>query len=1126
MGSEESFRTEIKRGTLLRLRPFEEPAEVLYVEPRGNRLLLVLRFATSGRAESLVLTQGELASRVEILPAPLQHFLNRALRVREPFLLYLDSLRFSLAYAFDPHYAVSVTQVDLLPHQVEAVYNHILPLPKVRFLLADDPGLGKTIMAGLVVKELKARGLLRNLLLIVPAHLIEQWRREFREWFREDLTPLPRDPYFSDDFFERNPAIIVSMDFAKQDRYLKLLTKRTWDLVIVDEAHKFSVSRSGAKEKKTRRFVLGEALSSCTIHYLFLTATPHKGDDYAYFRLLSLLEPHLFASPEQMKVAAKAKEISFVLRRSKEQVKDLQGRLLFKPREVGTVSVPLTEVERQLYQAVTAYVRTWYSRVSGRKDRRSRNVALGLTVLQRRMASSTAAIKNSLIRRRNRLRTALERWERALLEPELPEWDEEAIEAFQDETEERRAELEEKLLSLTAAENPDELRQEIAELEGLIKLAQRAEEAQVESKVEELRQVVDQYLRNDPNEKLLVFTEFKDTLAGLVRRFRSWGYDVAMIHGGMPMEERIEQERRFRDELQVMVATDAAGEGLNLQFCRLMVNYDLPWNPNRLEQRMGRIHRYGQKRKVFVYNLLYEETIEGKVLKKLLDKLTLMRERLGDTVFDVIGDILRGVRLEERIMEALLRGDPTEAEVQVEAQTEASVEQFRRALEEYALAEHHLDLTAIKKDEPRSRIFRIVPWDVERFVKVAIPLVGGTIQADKNPGVYRVSIPREFARRYELPESHVRGLRAAFERRVARTANPQAEFLAPGHPLFDALTDYFGLADELPRRAVLVDPQGRYGSLWIYRARVIDGNRSPVLERLLALFRDHRTGETHTVDPRMVWDLESPNGEVKEGWTAGLEEAEDELRAQALWEMEAVYQEARERREREARIKREHLTKTFEVLIAESNRKLLDYARREEQGEDVRLAKSEEEKRLKELLQERDERLGELERETALTRLEPELLAVALIVPPEAVKAIPERRRKDRVEEDRKRKVEEAGMRVVLDHERRKGREPKDVSKEFLGYDIVSHGAEETRYIEVKAFAATGPLELTPHEWQMARRLGRDYWIYVVEDALSKPKLTIIQDPVNTLPQPQEVVDVVKVVVKRWKDIESAGEGG
>jgi superfamily II DNA or RNA helicase len=189
------------------------------------------------------------------------------------------------------------------PHQVEAVYQHLLPLPKVRFLLADDPGLGKTIMAGLVVKELKARGLLRNFLLIVPAHLIEQWRREFREWFREDLTPLPRDPYFSEDFFERNPAIMASMDFAKQERYLQLLAKRTWDLVIVDEAHKLSVSRSGAKEKKTRRFVLGESLAGKTTHYLFLTATPHKGDDYAYFRLLSLLEPHLFLGPEQMKAS-------------------------------------------------------------------------------------------------------------------------------------------------------------------------------------------------------------------------------------------------------------------------------------------------------------------------------------------------------------------------------------------------------------------------------------------------------------------------------------------------------------------------------------------------------------------------------------------------------------------------------------------------------------------------------------------------------------------------------------------------------------------------------------------------------------------------------------------------------
>ena len=1100
----------------IRLKPFEEPAEVLHLEPQGDRLLLVLRFPESGRAESLILSHEELADRLEVLPEPFEDFTERALKTRDPFVLYLESIRFSLAYAFDPHYAVSVTQVDLLPHQVEAVYKHILPLPKIRFLLADDPGLGKTIMAGLVVKELKARGLLKNLLLVVPAHLIEQWRREFREWFREDLTPIPRDLYLSDAFFDRNPFVIVSMDTAKQERYLKLLANRRWDLVIVDEAHKFSVSRSGAKEKKTRRFVLGETLSTRTTHYLFLTATPHKGDDYAYFRLLSLLEPHLFANPEQLKAAAKAKEISFVLRRSKEQVEDLQGRKLFKPRQVETISVPLTEIERELYDQVTAYVRTWYGRVSGRRDRRSRNVALGLTVLQRRMASSTTAIKESLIRRRNRLRAALERWESLLLDQELPEWDEEDLEALQDETEARRAELEEKLLSLTAAESPDELRQEIAELDRLVKLAHRAADVQAESKVEELRRVVEEYLQHDPNERLLVFTEFKDTLMGLVRLFRSWGYEVAIIHGGMPMEERIEQERLFRDKVQVMVATDAAGEGLNLQFCRLMVNYDLPWNPNRLEQRMGRVHRYGQKREVFVYNLLYEETIEGKVLKRLLEKLDKMRERLGDTVFDVIGDVLHGVRLEERIMQALLRGDSTAVEIELEERTESSLEEFRRALEEYALAEHHLDLTAIVKDEPRSRIFRIVPWDVERFVKVAVPFIGGSVQPDRNPGVWKVSVPREFAKKYGLPESHIRGLRVAFERKVARNANPQAEFLAPGHPLFEALTAHFGTAEELPRKAILVDPKGRHGSLWVYRVKVMDGNRTPVLERLLAFFRDHRTGEVSPVDLRMIWDLEGPESEIEEPWAAGLEEAELSIRAMAFRETDTVYEEARTRREREARIKRKHLERTFEVLIDESNRKLLDYARREEAGEDVRLAKLEEEKRLKALLAERAERLRELERETSLVRLEPELLAVALVVPPEAVK--PSVARKVRAEEaEAKRRIEEVGMQVAIEHERGEGREPRDVSREFLGYDIVSQGARETRYIEVKAFATTGPLELTPHEWQMARRLGEQYWIYVVEDALSAPRLTTIRDPVNTLPQPQEVVDVVKVVIKDWR---------
>jgi SNF2 family DNA or RNA helicase len=388
-------------GDRIRIDPFPEEAEVYRLTEEEDRVVLGVIFHPSRRAESLVLTRQELARRVHRLPSLGENLLAQALP-RDPFLLFAEATRMRLAHAFDPHYAVSVTQVDLLPHQVDAVYRHILPLPRVRFLLADDPGLGKTIMAGLVLKELKARGVVHRTLLVVPAHLQDQWQRELRDWFREDFVPLRRDllrNLLSADFFHRNPQVLVSLDFARREDVRELLARQSWDFVIVDEAHKLSATRYGQKVYKTKRYQLGEALAPQATHLLFLTATPHRGDDHAYFLLLNLLEPRLFAGPDPLKQAARTEGLPFVLRRSKEQVTDLQGRQLFRRREVQTVPVPLTDAERRLYDAVTAYVRRWYAAVSGRTDRRSRNVALALTVLQRRLSSSLFAVRESLRRR-------------------------------------------------------------------------------------------------------------------------------------------------------------------------------------------------------------------------------------------------------------------------------------------------------------------------------------------------------------------------------------------------------------------------------------------------------------------------------------------------------------------------------------------------------------------------------------------------------------------------------------------------------------------------------------------------------------------------------------------------------
>ncbi|MCS7225149.1 MAG: helicase-related protein [Armatimonadetes bacterium] len=1100
------------------IKPFPEPAEVFFhEETAGGQIRLTVVFSDTQKVKRFVFTQQEFAERVQFLPSPWDDFCDNSLP-RQSFILFADALRMHLAYTFDPHYAVSVTQVDLLPHQVDAVYHHILPQPRVRFLLADDPGLGKTIMAGLVLKELKARGLVKNVLIIVPAHLQDQWKREMADWFRENFVTLHRsllNSLYQDDFFTRNPQVLVSLDFARQEDVRQVLSQRRWDLVIVDEAHKFSATRYGQKVYKTKRYQLGEAIAPQSNHLLFLTATPHKGDDDAYFLLLSLLEPKLFANPEQLKASAQEDGLPFVLRRSKEQVTDLEGRQLFRKREVKTVAVALSETEKGLYEAVTAYVRHWYATVSDKTDRRSRNVALALTILQRRLSSSLFAIRESLRRRRQKLQDLLNSWERRSQDNAgLPEWDEETFHDLSEATAGDWESFQEGLEGVTAAQTPEELRDEIDELDSLIKLAQEAEKEGKETKVQQLRRVVEDRLRHHPDEKLLVFTEFKDTLTALERRLREWGFSYVVIHGGMNLTQRIAAERRFRDEAQIMIATDAAGEGINLQFCRLMVNYDLPWNPNRLEQRMGRIHRYGQKRDCFVFNLIYPQTREGAVLERLLEKLERMRERLGDTVYDVLGTLLEGVRLEDLIMQAILHKEPPELKRLLDQELDERLEQFRRALEESALASRHIDLSSVQRNEADSLLRRLVPWDVERFTRLVCQVVGGRLEEDRRQkGVFRISVPQEFLKQHALGgDAYQGGLRIAFQRETARKAN--AEFFAPGHPLLDALVDHC-LQKTRPVRAILVDDGERNGSLWLYIARIQDGRGQPVLERLVACFHDRTTGETREVDPRMVWELEGlpPTANTPDDVPSDLTQAERMVSNFVLENLRFLQDEACKRRERELTIKERCVQQSFHTLIQESQHKLWDYRLRADKGEDMGIAIQQEEENLKALTKERDERLKQLEEERTLTVLEPELQAVALILPRSAV--TPETPvQKD--EGSLKKQIEDAGLRFVMDYERKEGRQPTDVSKEFRGYDIISVSPTETRYIEVKSFATTGTVEMTAHEWQMAERLGDRYWLYVVENALTEPTLHLIQKPTRL--HAEHIVDIVKVVIKQWRE--------
>jgi SNF2 family DNA or RNA helicase len=745
---------------------------VVRVEPRGTARVLIEAVTLDDQARLI----SRLLARDDLATLGGEHEADRLTLQGNPlgFRLAAEATRIRLAYTHDPQFAVSVARIDPLPHQLEAVYHYMLRQPRLRFLLADDPGAGKTIMAGLLLKELKLRGAITRTLIVAPANLALQWQREMAEKFDEPFDLVERAALASRDSraWEIADQCVVSLDFAWQADVLESLARaRRWDLVIVDEAHKMAAYRHGSKLERTRRYRLGEFLTDHTEHLLLLTATPHKGDPENFRLLLQLLDPDLFANTDILARAVQRHENPIFLRRLKEDMRDFDGQPLFPPRHVKTLGVELTAPEQRLYEDVTRYVADNFNRALAEDNR---NVTFALIVLQRRLASSVHAIRCSLENRRDRLSAlrdevcanpALLEAARQSAQGELfapggpqsaatslfapggpqstlsaPGGPQSAVLSLEDAPEHERWETEERALRFTVARNLDELEAETAILADLAAQALAVEEAGPERKLDELRRVIEQIVPLRSGEKLLIFTEAKDTLDYLVENLTAWGLSVTHIDGTMAPSQRYQAELAFREPLgaQVMVATEAAGEGINLQFCHLMINYDLPWNPARLEQRMGRIHRYGQKYEVYIYNLVATSTREGLVFHALLDKLEQMRAGLGqDRVFDVLDQLLKGVPLERLIRDALANRltfeevrdqvlarldsfDGVYPERNRGAQDRQDQEQRLQEATLAGLATRYVDLARLRADRQCAAEERLVPAYIRAFFVQAL----------------------------------------------------------------------------------------------------------------------------------------------------------------------------------------------------------------------------------------------------------------------------------------------------------------------------------------------------------------------------------------------------------------------
>ena len=758
------------------------------------------------------------------------------------FRLVAEAHRIRLAHLFDPVLAVHTSLVDPLPHQITAVYEAMLPCQPLRFLLADDPGAGKTIMAGLLIKELIARGDLRRCLVICPGSLAEQWQDELARKFQlpfEILTNDKLEAARTGNWFLENDLVIARLDklARNEDVQRKLAAPdNRYDLVVCDEAHKLSATFFGGEVKYTKRYRLGQLVSGLTRHFLLLTATPHNGKEEDFQLFLALLDGDRFEG--RFRDGVHQVDITDLMRRMvKESLLKFDGTPLFPERIAYTVPYKLSPAEARLYREVTDYVREEFNRAEAlANDKRAGTVGFALTILQRRLASSPEAIYQSLRRRRERLDKRLRELEllqRGATAPAPvasgPLLDEEDVEDLEEAPENEVEAAEEEILDqATAASTIAELKLEIETLARLEALAADVRRSGQDTKWRELSQLLGELFAPgtlttgeppappygagsiprpvpSPRQKLVLFTEHRDTLAYLERQigtlFGRVGA-VVVIHGGMGREDRRKAQERFLHdpEVRVLLATDAAGEGINLQRAHLMVNYDLPWNPNRIEQRFGRIHRIGQTEVCHLWNLVAEETREGDVYRRLLEKLEEARQALGGQVFDVLGKLqFEGRPLRELMIEAIRYGDRPEVRARLTRAVEHAVDRvhIQNLLEERALAHDAMDasrVARVREEMERAEARRLQPHYVESFFLEAFRRLGGTVR-EREPRRYEIThVPAPVRHRDRqigagdpvLPRYE----RIVFEKDlIAPPGQPLAAFVCPGHPLLDAVLD-------------------------------------------------------------------------------------------------------------------------------------------------------------------------------------------------------------------------------------------------------------------------------------------------------------------------------------------------
>lgn len=1091
------------------------------------------------------------------------------------FRLVSEAHRIRLAHLFDPVLAVHTSLVDPLPHQITAVYDSMLPRQPLRFLLADDPGAGKTIMAGLFIKELIARGDLQRCLIVCPGSLAEQWQDELYRRFHlpfEILTNDKLEAARTGNWFLETDHVIARLDklSRNEDVQDKLLAPDCgWDLIVCDEAHKMSATYFGGEIKYTKRYKLGQLLSGITRHFLLMTATPHNGKEEDFQLFMALLDGDRFEG--RFRDGAHVADVSDLMRRMvKEKLLKFDATPLFPERIATTVPYKLSPAEEQLYAAVTDYVTQEFNRAEALKnDKRAGTVGFALTILQRRLASSPEAIYQSLRRRRERLDSRLRELEllhrgnQAAQNIDAPALDQEDFEDLEEAPDNELQLAEEEILDqATAARTIAELRTEISTLKRLEGLALSVRRSGADTKWRELAGLLGEIFTSQaivntsetgdissslsvpvpvssPTQKLVIFTEHRDTLNYLERRITTLlgrTGSVRMIHGGMGREDRMTAQEEFRHdpEVQVLLATDAAGEGINLQRAHLMVNYDLPWNPNRIEQRFGRIHRIGQTEVCYLWNLVAADTREGDVYYTLLEKLDEARKTLGGQVFDVLGKLqFEGKPLRELLIEAVRDGERPEVRARLN-QVVANAfdrDQLRDLIEEHALATDAMDASRvyrIREDMERAEARRLQPHYIESFFLEAFRRLGGSARQRESrryevthvPSVIRnrdrlIGIGEPVLPRYE---------RIAFEKALI---NPQglspAAFVCPGHPLLDAVIDLTleRSRDLLRRGAVLVDERdpGMEPHVIFYLEHAIQdagvtrsGNRRIISKRMLYVGLDAKGTASHLHYAPYLDFRPADSGEPDADAVLARPESnwinrDLEQNAQAHAIATVVPEHLQEVRSR----KLELIAKT-EAAVKDRLTKEINYwdhraeelKLQEQAGKpNARLNSDEARKRADALQARLERRMQELALERQISPLPPVVLGGMLVVPIGLVAAMTGHGSPGVTESADNHAIAAKARAMVMDVERRLGFDPVDREFDKLGYDIESRvpGTGKLRFLEVKGrISGAANITVTKNEILYSLNKPEDFILAIVEFRPDGNRIHYIRKPFHREP--------------------------